>query len=149
MLKGFNVKNWFRAYLNLGLMAKVLGNRSCAAAENFIFIDTWSDIYACNVRPSLKLGNLETQDRDEIWNSPIIEEAREKVYNCIQNCWVVGSAKTAMRHKNYPKLPSAEPLLWVIYNNQKYCLAERLILNIILIIKPLIRINIFTIVNFA
>lgn len=119
MLKGFNVKNWFRAYLNLGLMAKALGNRRmlpCSAAEDFVFIDPWSDLYACNVRPDLKLGNLETQDWDEIWNSPVVEEVKEKVYNCPQNCWMVGSAKTAMRHQKYPKLPKAGPLLWVLYN---------------------------------
>ncbi|MBI5675287.1 MAG: radical SAM protein [Nitrospirae bacterium] len=122
MLKGVNVKNWFRAYLNMGLMAKLLGNRRmlpCAAAEDFIFIDPWSDVYACNVRPDLKLGNLETQDWDEIWNSPSVEEVREKVHNCTQNCWMVGSAKTAMRQKKYPKLPSAGPLLWVVYNKLK------------------------------
>lgn len=119
MLKGFSVKNWFRAYLNLGLIAKVLGNRRmlpCSAAEDFVFIDPWSDLYACNVSPDLRLGNLETQDWDEIWKSPIVSEVREKVHNCTQNCWMVGSAKTAMRHPKYPKLPKASPLFWVIYN---------------------------------
>lgn len=122
MLKGFNVKNWFRAYLNLGLMAKALGNRRmlpCAAAEDFIFIDPWSDVYACNVRPDLKLGNLETQDWDEIWNSPVVGEIRKKVHNCPQNCWMVGSAKTAMRQQRHPKLPNAETLIWVVYNKLK------------------------------
>lgn len=122
MLKGFDVKNWFRAYLNLGLMARVLGQKRilpCSAATDFVFIDPWSDVYACNVRPDLKLGNLENQEWDEIWNSPTVKEVREKVANCTHNCWMVGSAKTAMRLKKYPRLPKAEPLLWVIYNKLK------------------------------
>lgn len=129
MLKGFNVKNWFRAYLNLGLMAKVLGNSRmlpCGAAEDFIFIDPWSDVYACNVRPDLKLGNLEHQDWNTIWKSPFVDELREKVHNCAQNCWMVGSAKTAMRNPKYPKLPEAGPMLWVVYNKIKTMFGGRI-----------------------
>ncbi|NOZ70185.1 MAG: radical SAM protein [Deferribacteres bacterium] len=122
MLKGFNVKNWFRAYLNLGLMAKVLGQErilKCTAATDFVFIDPWSDVYACNVRPDLKLGNLETQEWDEIMNSPLAEEARAKVDQCTHNCWMVGSAKAAMRHPRFVKIPRAAPLMWVVYNKLK------------------------------
>ena len=60
-LRTNNIKNWFRAYLNLGLIAKVLGHDRllpCTAATDFMFIDPWSDVYACNVRPDLKVGNL-------------------------------------------------------------------------------------------
>ena len=119
MLRGFNVKNLFRAYLNLGLMAKVLGHDrmlKCAAATDFVFIDPWSDMYGCNVRPDLKLGNLHTQDWDDIWRREEVMIVRDHVSSCMQNCWMVGSAKTAMRHPKYVKLPKAGPLMWVIYN---------------------------------
>lgn len=122
MLKGFDVKNWFRAYLNLGLISRILGHKRllpCSAAADFAFIDPWSDVYACNVRPDLKLGNLEKQDWDEIWNSPTVTEVNEKVSNCTHNCWMVGSAKTAMRLQKYPRLPRPAPLLWVVYNKLK------------------------------
>lgn len=125
MLKGFNIKDWFRAYLNLGLMAKILGQERilpCSAATDFIFIDPWGDVYACNVRPDLKLGNLEKQEWDEIWDSPTVEEVKAKVSKCTHNCWMVGSAKTAMRLRKYPKLPRLKPLLWVIYNKLKITL---------------------------
>ena len=65
MLKTGSVKNWFRAYLNLGLMEKVLGNDRlipCTAASDFVFVDPWSDVYACNVRNDLLIGNLKEQD---------------------------------------------------------------------------------------
>lgn len=122
MLKGSSVKNWFRAYLNLGLMAKVLGHKrmlKCSAATDFAFIDPWSDVYACNVRPDLKLGNLENNSWDEVWSSSKIKAIKESISSCTQNCWMVGSAKTAMRHPKYVKLPKAGPLLWVIHNKLK------------------------------
>jgi MoaA/NifB/PqqE/SkfB family radical SAM enzyme len=119
MLKGYSVKNWFRAYLNLGLIAKMLGQDrilQCSAATDFVFIDPRSDVYACNVRPDLKLGNLENQEWDEIWQSPVAGEIKKKVSRCTNNCWMVGSAKTAMRNRKYPGLPGIAPLKWVIYN---------------------------------
>ncbi len=125
MLKGFNVKNWFRAYLNLGLMSKVLGQSrmlKCAAGTDFAFVDPWSDVYACNVRPDLKAGNLENQTWDEIWNSEAAGVIKEKVSGCDHNCWMVGSAKTAMRNPKYVKLPKAGPLFWVIYNKLRIML---------------------------
>ena len=51
-------------------MAKVLGHSrmlKCTAGTDFAFIDPWSDVYACNVRPDLKAGNLENQSWNEIW----------------------------------------------------------------------------------
>jgi len=122
MLRGYNIKNWFRAYLNLGLMAKVLGCErilKCSAGTDFAFIDPWSDVYACNVRPDLKVGNLETQDWDEIWSAASVKTIKDSVFKCTHNCWMVGSAKTAMRHPKYAKIPKVGPLLWVMYNKLK------------------------------
>ena len=129
MLRGYDVKNLFRAYLNLGLMAKVLGNKrilKCSAATDFVFIDPWSDVYACNVRPDLKIGNLERQSWNELWGSHKIHQIKNKVHNCVNNCWMVGSAKTAMRHPKYAKLPKAGPMLWVIYNKLRIMLGGRI-----------------------
>ncbi len=129
MLKGFNIKNWFRAYLNLGLMAKVLGQKrilKCTAGTDLLFIDPWSDVYACNVRPDLKLGSLKSQSWDEILQSPNIEEARNKISNCSHNCWMVGTAKTAMRHPRYHKIPGVVPLKWVVYNKIKLMLGGKI-----------------------
>jgi len=119
MLKTNNVKNWFRAYLNLGLIAKVLGHErliKCTAATDFVFIDPWCDVFACNVRPDLKMGNLEKQTWGEILFGLKADRIRKEVWNCKQNCWMVGSAKTAMRHPRYAKIPNGGPLLWVLKN---------------------------------
>ncbi|MCL5951124.1 MAG: radical SAM protein [Chloroflexi bacterium] len=118
-LRSRSVKNWFRAYLNLGLIAKVLGHDrilKCTAAADFVFIDPWSDVFACNVRPDLRLGNLNTSSWEGILDGPKARSIRELVDKCTQNCWMVGSAKTAMRVKWFPKLPKAAPILWVARN---------------------------------
>jgi MoaA/NifB/PqqE/SkfB family radical SAM enzyme len=117
-----NIKNWFRAYLNLGLIAKVLGQDrliACTAATDFMFIDPWSDVFACNVRPDLKVGNLERQSWDEIFNGEQAQVIRQQVAACKQNCWMVGSARTAMRNPRFTKLPKFGPLAWVIENKAR------------------------------
>jgi len=128
-LKTYNVKNWFRAYLNLGLISKALGQprlMRCTAATDFAFVDPWSIMYACNVCPDLKLGNLAEQSWDEIFNSPRIQAIRQNVYQCKQNCWMVGSAKTAMRHPKFARIPKGGPLLWVIQNKLRVTLGQRI-----------------------
>ena len=119
MLKSGSVKTWFRAYLNLGLIGKILGHDRlipCAAGRDFLFVDPWSDVYACNVRPDLRLGNLAEQSWDEIFAGSETERARREVAACTQNCWMVGSAKTAMRHPRHAKLPKWGPTRWVLVN---------------------------------
>ena len=119
MLKTSSVKNWFRAYLNLGLIEKVLGHDRmipCTAASDFIFVDPWSDVYACNVRPDLLMGNLEKQSWNEIADGEKAADIRKKVAACTQNCWMVTTARTAMRNPKLPSLPKAQPFWWVIVN---------------------------------
>jgi hypothetical protein len=91
-----------------------------------MFIDPWSDVYACNVRPDLKIGNLKKQSWNEIWHDKKVEAIRAKVKQCNHNCWMVGSAKTAMRNSKYPKLPRWGPLRWVIYNKMKIMLGGKI-----------------------
>lgn len=127
MLKARSVKNWFRAYLNLGLIEKILGHDRlipCSAATDFLFIDPWSDVYACNVRPDLLLGNLHEQTWQEVLQSPTAEQIRAKVAACAQNCWMVTTARTAMRNPRLPMLPKAGPLLWVIQNKLRVTLGR-------------------------
>jgi sulfatase maturation enzyme AslB (radical SAM superfamily) len=128
-LKTYNVKNWFRAYLNLGLISKALGHKRllpCSAATDFAFVDPWSNIYACNVRPDLKFGNLAEQPWMEIFSSSQMQTIRNNVYNCRQNCWMVGSAKTAMRHPKIAKFPKKGPLFWVIHNKFRAIIGQRI-----------------------
>ncbi len=129
MLKTNSVKSWFRAYLNLGLIRKVLGHERlipCTAATNFLFIDPWADVYACNVRPDLYLGNLETQSWDEVYQGEQAQAARSRVAACTQNCWMVGSARTAMRNPRFTRLPKFKPLWWVLVNKVRVSLGQKI-----------------------
>lgn len=125
MLKTNNVKNWFRAYLNLGLIKKILGQERlirCTAGRDFIFIDPWSDVWACNVRSDLRMGNLIKDDWETIVQSEQARKTFQAVGRCKQNCWMVTTARTAMRSELLPFLPKVEPLLWVVSNKIKTAL---------------------------
>ncbi len=126
-LKTNNVKNWFRAYLDLGLIARVLGNRrllACESGYECAFIDPWGDVFACNVRPDLQMGSLEKQSWQEIMSSPQALRVLEQVHTCQQNCWMVGTAKTAMRNPRFTQLPRMKPLAWVIKNKVRLGLGQ-------------------------
>ncbi len=128
-LRTTSVKNWFRAYLNLGLIEKILGHPRlipCTAGTDFMFIDPWSDVFACNVLPDLKIGNLDAQNWDEILHSEAAAEVRKKVAACKQNCWMVGSARTAMRNPHFTKLPKFGPMMWVVMNKIRVTLGGRI-----------------------
>jgi len=127
LLRSPKPKNWFRAYLNLGLIEKILGHDRlipCSAGKDFAFIDPWSDVWACNVRSDLPMGNLARESWNEIMNSEAAQQTRKKVASCGQNCWMVTTARTAMRSNLVPQLPKGEPLLWVIKNKLKVSIGK-------------------------
>ena len=81
MLRSSKPKNWFRAYLNLGLIEKILGHDRlipCTAGKDFAFIDPWSDVWACNVRSDLPMGNLARQSWNEIIDSEVSRQTRQR-----------------------------------------------------------------------
>ena len=122
MLGSWTVKNWFRAYLNLGLIAKVLGQdrlHPCTQGTDNVFIDPWGDVYACNVRNDLLMGNLRDQSWSEIYDGPEAERIRTEVAHCPQNCWMVSSAKTAMRSRRSARLPKPSVVRWVAANKAR------------------------------
>jgi MoaA/NifB/PqqE/SkfB family radical SAM enzyme len=128
MLRTNKPKNWFRAYLNLGLIEKILGHDRlipCTAGTDFAFIDPWSDVWACNVRSDLPLGNLVRQSWSEITGSEIAKQSIGKVKACQQNCWMVTTARTAMRSNLAPQLPKMAPMAWVIQNKLKVALGGK------------------------
>ena len=119
MLRSWNIKKWFRGYLNLGLIEKILGHERlipCTAVKDFAFIDPWSDVWGCNVRTDLPMGNLRDQTWDEIISGEDARCSRSKVLACQQNCWMVTTARTAMRSALIPGAPKWGPAAWVIAN---------------------------------
>lgn len=108
------VKDWFRAYLNLGLLRFVQGKERtmpCGAGTDTFFLDPWGRILACNGSDSpLIMGDLVTQSFEEIWESEQAENIRKQVQDCKKNCWMTGTAVPAMRKNPW------EPVKWVVKN---------------------------------
>lgn len=108
------VKDWFRAYLNLGLLLHVTeGKRPlvCEAGTEFFFVDPYGDLLPCNgMAEKDSMGNLNEHSFEEIWNSDKAKAVRSRVACCQRGCWMVGSAVPAMR-KNLLK-----PIRWVLRN---------------------------------
>ena len=114
-LRSARPRDWFRAARDLGLMQKVLGQPRrfpCPAGRDFLFLDPWARVYACNVRPDLEIGDLSLQTWREILNSPRAAEARTRVARCTHNCRLDGPARAALRGRL--GLPRPAPLAWVL-----------------------------------
>ena len=108
------VKDWFRAYINLGLTRYIQGQMRplpCGAATDLFFLDPYGKVLACNgsAEPWV-MGDLVAQPFEEIWNSPQAAAVRRQVAECDRNCWMVGSAVPAMRKRVWV------PVLWVLKN---------------------------------
>lgn len=108
------VKDWFRAYLNLGLLLHVTEGRrplTCGGGTDFFFVDPFGDVLPCNgMEVKEPMGNLNEHTFQEIWSSEQAELVRRHVAQCDRGCWMVGSAVPAMR-KNL-----LTPLVWVLKN---------------------------------
>jgi len=108
------VKDWFRAYLNLGLLRHIQGKQrpiACGAGTDTFFLDPWGRILACNgSEQPMIMGDLNNQTFEEIWKSDNAAKIREQVKNCKQNCWMTGTAVPAMRRNPWG------PIKWVIKN---------------------------------
>ena len=57
-------------------------------------------------------------------DSEVAQQTRKKVANCGQNCWMVTTARTAMRSNLVPQLPKSDPLLWVLKNKLKVSMGK-------------------------
>lgn len=122
MLRSWSPKTMFRAYLNLGLIKKILGQdrlHPCTQGTDSVFVDPWGDVYACNVRNDLLMGNLHDESWHQIYNGPRARLIRQQVASCSQNCWMVSSAKTAIRNRHVARLPKIAVLRWVLVNKMR------------------------------
>lgn len=111
-LKSKRPKEWFRAYLNRGLIDHVAARPRrlcCTAGTDLFFVDPSGEVYPCNGR-AWSMGNLNEASFDEIWNGPEAQRVRERVKSCDAGCWMTGTAVPAMRRR----LPSVA--WWVLRN---------------------------------
>ena len=117
LLSGWNVKKWFRAYFNYGLINYIRAKERllpCEVGTESFFVDPGGEVIPCNgLEESVwmeTMGNLNESSFDEIWTSERAENVRARVKECPKNCWMIGNAAPVM--KKYIKTP----LKWVIKN---------------------------------
>lgn len=120
-LRGWRIKDWFRAYFNQGLIGYVQGRPRplpCGAGSQVFFLDPCGEILPCNGWEDRlgkqSLGNLREQTFREIWDSPRAEEIRKMVQTCPKNCWMIGTAGPAM------KKHLVKPFVWILKNKGRY-----------------------------
>jgi len=120
-------KDWFRAYINMGLMQYMQGKARplpCGAATDTFFLDPSGNVLACNGSDEAwVMGDLNKAGFNEIWQSEQADRARELVKNCNKNCWMTGTAVPAMRKKLWV------PVLWVLKNKLRLALGSELCLD--------------------
>ncbi len=128
LLRSKRIKNWFRAYVNYGLINFIKGNPRllpCGMGRNGFFVDPWGDVLVCNgMDEKQSLGNLSEKSWEEIWQSPRAREVRTMVESCRKNCWMIGSVAPAMRE--HP----AKPIGWVLKNRLKVAMGKDLDLRL-------------------
>lgn len=114
-LRSRRPKEWFRAYLNRGLVDYVGGAErrlACTGGTDIFFLDPWGEIYPCNGW-DISMGNLHRQSFEEIWNGERAREVRTAVCSCDRGCWMTGTAVPAIRRH----LPAAT--WWVLRNKAR------------------------------
>jgi radical SAM protein with 4Fe4S-binding SPASM domain len=98
-LKSNQPKRWARAFFSRGLYEFATGEGrplDCRAADDFFFLSPSGSVYSCNIL-DLPLGNLHDDTFPAIWNSRQASEAREKVSQCELGCWMVCTARSAIK----------------------------------------------------
>jgi radical SAM protein with 4Fe4S-binding SPASM domain len=107
-LRSLSPKRWARAYFMNGLSRFAAGRGRplpCRAGRDFFFMSPSGDVFTCNVE-AFRMGNLGRQSFDQIWNSPEASNARACADMCRGGCWMVCTARTALR-RAWPRV-----LLW-------------------------------------
>jgi len=111
-LKTKKVKNWFRAYMATGIINRIYGiprMLPCTMGTDSFFLDPLGEIRPCNVMDE-SMGNIKQQSFEEIWRGDRANKVREKVANCKENCWMIGSVSCVMRKKIW------KPAWWIVRN---------------------------------
>jgi MoaA/NifB/PqqE/SkfB family radical SAM enzyme len=118
------VKDWGRAFINYGILQHLQGQSRpipCGAGTELFFLDPYGHILACNgSQEPWVMGDLKEQSFDDLWHGPQAAAAREQVARCQRNCWMVGSARPAMRSN--PRVP----IFWIIKNKLKLAINKNI-----------------------
>jgi radical SAM protein with 4Fe4S-binding SPASM domain len=114
-LKSFSPKRWLRAFFAQGLYGFACGNGRllhCQAGSEFFFMNPYGDVYPCNVLDGV-MGNIREFSFEELWDDERAERTREVVRGCRRKCWMICTARTAIRENK------GKAIAWVLRNKAK------------------------------
>jgi MoaA/NifB/PqqE/SkfB family radical SAM enzyme len=109
-LRSLSPKRWARAYFMDGLCRFAAGRGRplpCRAGRDFFFMSPGGDVFTCNAAP-FHMGNLSRQSFERMWTSIEATNARARAEVCRTGCWMICTARTAVR-KAWPRV-----LLWAL-----------------------------------
>lgn len=98
-LHSLSPKRWARAYFMRGQYQFASGRGRllpCRAGLDHFFMTPSAEIYTCNAAPYI-MGNLQNETFDTIWQSDQAETARENAGHCKPGCWMICTARTAIK----------------------------------------------------
>ena len=108
-------KDWFRAYLNYGIINFVNGNKRllpCIMGQDKFLCEPWGDIKPCNMMDET-MGNITQDSFETIWQSRQADDVREKLKTCNKQCWQAYNAGQIMSRMIWV------PAIWVLCNKWK------------------------------
>jgi len=100
-IKSFSKNELGKCYYMHGLAEYAKTSRPlhpCDALSSSFFLDPEGNIFPCNIL-SDKAGNLRNADFNTLWNSEAAEKIRMKVKKCPSPCWMVCTAKPAIKRE--------------------------------------------------
>jgi len=100
-LRSWRPRQWLRAHFahhTCRLLAGRCWRFRCRAGEDFFFLQADGSVYSCSVR-GRPMGNITTQDWDEIWRGQAADEARDFVRDCPEACWMICTARSVYRRR--------------------------------------------------
>ncbi|MEN6520917.1 MAG: radical SAM protein [Armatimonadota bacterium] len=111
-LKNKRPKDWFRAYINHGIINHINGGKRllpCVMGHNKFLCEPWGDIKPCNMMDET-IGNITENPFEKIWHSRRASDVRKMVENCDKRCWLPYNASQIMSKRLWI------PMMWILRN---------------------------------
>lgn len=100
-LRSWSPKQWLRGHFLTYTYRYLTGSPMrfrCRAGEDFFFLQADGTVYHCSVQ-GRKLGDITTDDWEQIWGNSSAANARRFARRCTERCWMICTARSVYRTK--------------------------------------------------
>jgi radical SAM protein with 4Fe4S-binding SPASM domain len=111
-LLSLSPKRWLRAYFYEGVLAYNVAKErllACRAGRDSFFMDPQGFVYPC-LTLNRPMGSVRDHSFNDLWSGRAAEEVRDEVDRCREPCWMMCTARTAMKRR------PLEPAKWIVAN---------------------------------